>query len=641
MKALMIGLLTGLAISATAQKSPAKFGEIPLEDLKMTTYDKDSSAAAVVLVDYGEAYIQVTTNSAVLKFERQVRIKILKKEGLEWADAFVPLYQSGSNEERVTGLKASTYNLENGKIIESKMSKEAVFKEKFNRNINHQKFTLPNAKVGCVIEYTYTIVSDFFTNFPNWQFQRTIPTRLSEYWAVIPEFFFYEKYMQGYLNVSNYEVKNTASSVAHHWILTDVPAFKVEPYMTCEEDYVSKINFALSHISFPGQMTQEVMGSWQKLNELLLNSESFMGTVKTYGFLKKKVEEITTGIADPIQKIAAIHAHVKQTIEWDGTKDFYAANLKKIVESKKGSSGDINLLLGSMLEKAGFSVDMVLLSTRDHGFVRRQYPMSDQFNYTICSVMLNDKTILLDATEKYLPYTILPERCLNGEGLVISKANHGWVNLENKIKSRTAINADLTLSETGDLKGKLNFSRDGYDANQMRKSYDGKGKETYMKDFIGSKTWEIEKSDFQNIKEIDQNVKETHDLTIREHATVAGDVIYVNPFVTSQMSANPFSLDKREYPVDFGSPLEKIYMCKLTIPEGFVVDEAPQSKVLLLPGNTAKYLYNVVQNGNTIVITSNFQINKSIFTQLEYPNLREFYTQVIAKQTEQIVLKRK
>jgi hypothetical protein len=641
MKALVIGLLAGLTFSASAQKSPIKFGEIPLEDLKMTSYDKDSSAAAVVLVDYGEAYIQVTTMDAVLKFERHVRIKILKKEGLQWADAFVPLYQSGSREERVSGLKAATYNLENGKIVETKMPKESVFKEKFNRNLNHQKFTLPNVKEGSVIEYTYTIVSDFFTNFPNWQFQRTIPTRLSEYWAIIPDFFFYEKYMQGYLNVVNYEVKNNNSAKGHHWTIANAPAFKEEPYMTCEEDYVSKINFALSHISFPGQMTQEVMGSWEKLNELLLSSESFGVTIKTNGFLKKKVEEVITGITDPIQKIVALHSYVKQTIEWDGTKDFYAANLKKIVESGKGSSGDINLLLASMLEKADFNVEMVLLSTRDHGFIRRQYPMSDQFNYAICAVRLADKLILLDATEKYLPYTILPERCLNGEGMVVSKTNFGWITLENKMKSRTVVNADLTLTEAGDLKGKLNFSRDGYDANQMRKAYVSKGHETYVKDFLGSKAWEIEKSDFQNIKESDQNAKEIHELTIREHSTVAGDIIYVNPFVTSQMTSNPFKLDKREYPVDFGSPLEKIYMCKLTLPDGFVADEIPQSKVLMLPGNAAKYMYNVVQTGNTVVITSNFQINKSIFTQMEYPNLREFYTQVVAKQSEQIVLKKK
>jgi hypothetical protein len=61
----------------------------------------------------------------------------------------------------------------------------------------------------------------------------------------------------------------------------------------------------------------------------------------------------------------------------------------------------------------------------------------------------------------------------------------------------------------------------------------------------------------------------------------------------------------------------------------------------MLPGNAAKYVFNVAQSGNSIVITSNMQINKNLFTQEEYPNLREFYTQVVAKQAEQIVLKKK
>lgn len=100
----------------------------------MSVYDKDSSASAVILADYGEAYIRVTSVSAMLNFDRHVRIKILKKEGLKWADASVPLYHSGSSEEKVIRLKATTYNLENGKLVESEMSKDAVFKEKFNRD---------------------------------------------------------------------------------------------------------------------------------------------------------------------------------------------------------------------------------------------------------------------------------------------------------------------------------------------------------------------------------------------------------------------------------------------------------------------------------------------------------------------------
>ncbi|MFZ6012835.1 MAG: transglutaminase domain-containing protein [Bacteroidota bacterium] len=646
MKALITGLtLVLLALSSSAQKSPIKYGEIPMEDMKMTIYDKDSSAAAVILADYGEAYLQVTAITVELAFERHTRIKILKKEGLNWADVGVKLYHVGSTEERLLGLKATTYNLENGKIVETKMSKDNVFKEKFNKYINLQKFTLPNVKEGSVIEYSYKIASEFFSEFPNWQFQRTIPTRHSEFWAIIPDIFMYEKYMQGYVQVTNYEVKDKSQAdfraQGHHWVVKDVPAFKEEPFMTSEEDYISRMNFALSHYNFPHQPVKEVMGSWKKLNDDLLESDAFGRTITGSNFLKKKVDELTAGMTDPLQKITALHNFVKQEIEWDGEKDLLADNPKDVLEKKKGTTGDINLLLASMLEKAGLEVDMVLVSTRDHGFVRQSYPMRRQFNYVVCLVRNGDKNIWLDATEKYLPVNVLPERCLNGQGLVISKKNHGWINLDSKTKAKTVVNADLVLDKDGSLKGKLNFSRDGYDACSMRKLYAQKGQETYLNDFLGSKTWQVEKSEFQNIKEVGQLVKENHELTITEHVAVAGDVMYINPFVTSQIVSNPFKSEQRVYPVDFGAPIDKMYMAKIAIPEGYTVDEIPQSRILVLPGNAAKYVYNVAKTDNMVNITSSFQINRNIFTQVEYPDLREFYNQVVAKQAEQIVLKKK
>jgi hypothetical protein len=208
------------------------------------------------------------------------------------------------------------------------------------------------------------------------------------------------------------------------------------------------------------------------------------------------------------------------------------------------------------------------------------------------------------------------------------------------VKSKTSITAELALNSDGMLKGKINYIRDGYDAHRMRKDYASKGEEVYVKDFLKSRTWQVEKSEFKDIKAIDQTVKEVHDISIEEHASVAGNTIYINPFVTSQLESNPFKLDKREYPVDFGSPLEKTYMFKITVPEGYSVDELPKSKMLLLPGNTAKYLFNVSQAGNSISITSSLLINKNLFLQDEYANLREFYSQVVAKQAEQIVLKK-
>ncbi|MFM9837111.1 MAG: DUF3857 domain-containing protein [Cyclobacteriaceae bacterium] len=643
MRFLIVALLL-ISLSSSAQKAPIKFGDIPMADMKMTVYDKDSSANAVVLTDYGIAYITVTSGGAVLNFERHTRIKILKKEGLDLANSSILLYHSGSAEEKMTGLKASSYNLEGGKIVETKLSKEGIFKEKYNRNYNQQKFTLPNVKEGSVIEYTYKKTSEFFTNFPNWQFQRSIPVRWSEYWAMIPSIFIYEKYMQGYVPVSSYENKNQSyydtEVKAHHWITENVPAFKDEPFMTCEDDYISKLNFALSHINYSTH-SEEIMGSWQKLNDNLLENDDFGKVIAKSGFLKDQVEQLTTGITEPLKKIEVISSHIKQTIEWDGEEDFYAGNFKKIIEKKSGTSGDINLMLASMLDKAGLQVDMVMLSTRDHGFVRQAYPMTKQFNYVICSVNLDGKTILLDATEKYLPFDILPSRCMNGQGLVISKKNHGWVTISTKAKAKTIVSADLALAADGELKGKIQYTRDGYDAEAMRESYNKKGEATYVKDFLASKQWQVEKSAFQDVKDLSKSVKESHEVSISEHSSAAGDVIYINPFVTSQEQENPFKSEKREYPVDFGSLTDKTYMCKITLPENFVIDELPKSKVIALPANAGKYMYNAVQTGNIVSITSAFQINKSLFIQDEYPLIKEFYNQVVAKQAEQIVVKKK
>ncbi|HLZ17778.1 MAG TPA: hypothetical protein VKQ08_12090, partial [Cyclobacteriaceae bacterium] len=118
-------------------------------------------------------------------------------------------------------------------------------------------------------------------------------------------------------------------------------------------------------------------------------------------------------------------------------------------------------------------------------------------------------------------------------------------------------------------------------------------------------------------------------------------IIYINPFVSSRIEENPFKSEAREYPVDYGNKVERTYLCKLTVPDGFSVDELPKSRVLALPENAARYAYNITQLNNVISITSSFQVNKTLFVQTEYGGLREFYNQVVAKQAEQIVLKKK
>src|SRR6218665_1098761 len=88
-------LCLAATFSSYSQKSPITFADIPLEALKMKVYPNDSSAAAVLLVDYGEAYLNLNMTTVTTNFAPHVRVKTLNKEGLEWADAAIQLYKSG------------------------------------------------------------------------------------------------------------------------------------------------------------------------------------------------------------------------------------------------------------------------------------------------------------------------------------------------------------------------------------------------------------------------------------------------------------------------------------------------------------------------------------------------------------------
>lgn len=659
-----------LPIIGFSQKPPAKFGDVTLEDIKMTLYDKDSSAAAVVLVDYGESIIDYDqSNGFTLKFERLTRIKILTKDGLDWANFRIPLYHDGSSDEKVVGLKGITYNLENAKVIETKLKNDAVFKEKQDANIDITKVTMPNVKVGSVIELTYSIRSDFIFNFQDWEFQTTIPTVWSEYRARIPEYFHYDKYMQGYIQIAISEETKVPASInivnkersdgkvaatsystdkidyqehRFRWVAKDISAFKPEPFITTSRDYVSKINFELAYTQYPNQPIKRYMGSWEDINKQYAESSELVGEITGNGFLKRIVEEITAGMTSQEDKIGVISNYVKVNLDWDGTaRKFIAKPLKKVLEEKKGSSAEINLLLASMLDKADVKVSPVLLSTRNHGFVREATPISSQFNYVICLATVGDKSFLLDGTERLLPTGMLPERCLNGNGFVVSKEGYRWIKLQSIMKTRTVVNADLKLDETGDLVGKLQIDRGGYDALTNRKKYQSKDESEYVKDFLAGKSWEVKKTEIGNVKDITQPLKETYELIVNEHVVSTPDALYFNPLLMQRIEENPFKLETREYPVDYSSAFERIYMCRISMPDGYQVDELPQAKVLSLPSNTGRFTYSVTQAGNLLNVISNFQINKSIFTQEEYPGLREFYNQVVAKQAEQIVLKKK
>src|SRR4051812_32729420 len=126
---LVLFCLSATLLSAQQTSSPlARYGKVSIEDLQKKIYPIDSNADAVVLCDIGTTAIEGNNkNWFSTNFKRHRVVHILTKAGYEKADVEILLYSNGSDEEKMDGLKAVTYNLENGKVVETKLDKSAIF----------------------------------------------------------------------------------------------------------------------------------------------------------------------------------------------------------------------------------------------------------------------------------------------------------------------------------------------------------------------------------------------------------------------------------------------------------------------------------------------------------------------------------
>jgi len=101
---------------------------------------------------------------------------------------------------------------------------------------------------------------------------------------------------------------------------------------------------------------------------------------------------------------------------------------------------------------------------------------------------------------------------------------------------------------------------------------------------------------------------------------------------------NPFKLEDRKFPVDFSSPWKDKYSVSIQIPEGYKVENIPESFAIGLPENLGVFKYQITQKLRKINTTCVLQFNSAIIAPQYYAVLKDFYTQLVAKQSEKIVL---
>jgi hypothetical protein len=651
--------LVGLASNLQAQDHGFEFGRILNAELNMKIYEKDTTAVAVVLDEFGEAFFDLETLNKI-NFQYHVKIKILKEQGKSYADFEIPMRKSGSaRQETVRNIKASSFNRNGNTWTETILQSKSIFTENANEYYSLTKFAVPDVRVGSVIEVYYELESPFTYNFMPWEFQWDIPKVKSEFWAKYPAYYEYAITLKGFLNLTKnvgervdqcvgsgtigYSAGPSADCSLFKFGIENIPAFKEEEFMTARKNFVSTVTFELSKITHQNGRVDKITTEWKDAELELKQHENFGVQIKkARNLFEDKVKELKASSSDQLTLAKQIHSYFKETYTWNGGFGEYTENgIKKAAELKKGNVGDLNLSLLGALQEAGIYAEPVLISTRANGLPIQHHPVLTDFNYVLVRVKIADKFYFVDATSSLYPFGYIPERCLNGQGRALGETS-AWIDIKPIDKDRIVSDFKIKLSEDGITSGSCTINSNGYAAVNRRRMYVGSDdKEDYIKK--RTENWsgvQVNNFSIENESDLMKAFIEKFDVTLEE-SSGGSDIIYFPLFLFQRNDKNPFTSRERLYPVDFGAPIEYVYLMTFEFPSNYNVEDIPKNLALSLPNAGGRFLFSVSQFSGKITVTSSLILTKSVYSAEEYHALREIYSRYIEALQSLIVLKKK
>lgn len=644
---LFSALLSIVSFYGFAQKYSTEFGKVGKDELELVTYDKDTSAEAVVLFDIGLSHFVKTPNGFTVIFEQTKRIKILKEAGMDFAEFEIPFYRSGDIFEKITDLEAITYNLENGMVVKTMIDESNIHDEKVNEYWNVQKVAMPNVKKGSIIEYRYKLTSQDVFNVRDWTFQDRIPTIYSQFTQKLVPFYEYSYVLQGATKFdyqNSYESKGlpkTFGPITYHdyvyeFIMKDVPAFKSEAYITSKNDYVIKLIFQLAKVTNTNGVVKSIISTWPALTEELIENADFGKFVSKSEKLAEKTVDLKTINSKPLnERFEEIIAYMKDNYRWNEYYGKYASKSPaNVIKDKTGNVADLNLLTIGFLNAAGIEAYPVLISTRKNGKIMSDYPFLKYFNYVLIYAKLDDSNVLSDVTDIYCsPYRI-PERCINEKGLLIKESDEPkWIGLQSSLPTETKTTFDIQLNDTK-LLADVKVTANEYKAVSFKEDF-GNDKEKLL-EYLKDQHYSIAKDNLSIAFPESADQPYYFEFKPDLDAAIINNKLYITPFLFEPLNDNPLNQETRTYSIDMIYPWRDTYTSTIHIPKGYKVEYVPED--FRFSNTMAEMSYSTIQTEDSVEINLTCFFKRAEYPAKEYPKLKFYLDQYVKKGNKKVVL---
>lgn len=588
------------------------------------------------------------------------RIKILSEQGEKYADVEISYLVK---QTEIADLRARTVQPD-GSVSEfrGQVFDRLIVKA---RKVSYQAkvFTLPEVKVGTIIEYAYTVrwkegIPNSIKNPEQYVFTGSF-SFLTEHWTVQGDLFarrarFALRPVPKGRLVFNWRrlpperkpVRKADGTVELE--VENVPALEEEDFMPPENTLRASVD-----LFYVAGFVTDIASFWrsqgrQKAEE----TEKFIGEPKKF---MREVERIVAPGDSPETKLRKLYEFVQRIrylsyepsrSEKEQKRENLDANknAEDVLRHRYAYANEINLLFVALARAAGFEAIVAEVTSRDSNFFAKEVLNANQLNAMVVMVTLNNQPLFLDPATRFCPFGLLPWEESDANGIRISSANDPYVRTTIPSSTNTGAErkAELKLDGDGALAGTLTLKYSGLDALSWRLALINKdevGRKKEFEDLV--KGWlpagsTVEIIGITNHEAVNEPLLVNTRIQVGQLTSRAGRRMLLPAGIFQSMGKNPFQSASRVHPVYFRHPYRTLDDVRIELPPEFSVESLPARKSEKITVLSFDATYEKQEHALRFV--RKLEVGGYYFETYSFSILRNFFTALRAADEQQVVL---
>lgn len=633
-------LLFAILVGVVGNAGASDWLPVSPDDLKLTSEPQAPGADAIIL--YRQSDFDDTQSLATHYY----RIKILTEKGKDQANVQIfynkDYFRIGKIQARVIQPDGTIIPF-NGKAYDKVVVKANGLR------VSAKSITLPDVKVGSIIEYRYDEGWDMDRYYaPRWIVQENLFTREAKF-----------------------SMKPALSDAGISWVwfgpptlkpdnkgetikldVTNIPAFQEEDYIPPEDELKWRVEFYY-RFGGPGAQSSKPDEFWRQYGKDTYKAADDF--TKKHGTIEQAVASLPAGDS-PEAKLRKLYARAQQirnlTYERDmSSQEIKRANFKDnnnaddVLKHGYGWQNQIDETFAALAMAAGFDTSILRVPDRDDHFFHMDTPDRAQMDGVVVMVNLNGKPAYFDPGKPFCPFGMVPWEKTSVKALKLTKDGGTFVDMPDGLTAdgRLQRKAQFTMDSEGNLKGKMQVMFYGnrsvhrrIDALQSDEASWRSDLEKEIKSWLPA-TATITIDSVEGLKTSEDPLKVNVSIEIPSLSSHMGTYRLLMPTTILAAGTAGFGTGAdRMYPIYFAYPYAEDDEVTLQLPENMKVNSLPEARDF--KANYASYSAHRTAAGGTITLTRTMTMDFWMIPAKYYSVIRGFFSMVKTDDDDQMVL---